>query len=132
MGLLGRLYRDIRIPPAVRSEFGRVPEGMAVEPVSDPALIQRLRRRLDAGESEVIALGQQIKNAHLILDDEAARAEAAKMKLTVIGTVGLVLRAKRYEVISEAKPLLDALQETGFWMSAALYEQALRLAEERA
>ena len=29
LGLLQALYGDIRIPPAVREEFGRVPKGFA-------------------------------------------------------------------------------------------------------
>lgn len=130
LDLLQALYDDLHVPPAVRDEFGRVPEGFAVEEVSSPGLVRLLRRTLDAGESEVIALGMRFGEAHLILDDGAARREAKDLDLTVIGTVGLVLRAQRAGHLPAAKPVLDALRGTGFWISDALYEHALRRAGE--
>ena len=130
LDLLRSLYDDIRIPPAVRDEYGGVPEGMEVTPVSSTALVQLLRRTVDAGEAELIALSTETDEAHLILDDRAARREADDLGLTVIGTVGLVLRAKREGHIPAARPLLDALRGTGFWMADALYERALARADE--
>ena len=51
LDLLRALYADLRIPPAVRDEFGRVPDGIEVVPASSPALIRLLRRTVDAGEA---------------------------------------------------------------------------------
>lgn len=130
LGLLQMLYHDIRIPPAVRDEFGRAPEGFTVVPSPNPALVRLLRRTLDAGEAEVIAWAAEMEEAHVILDDSAARVEAAELGLSVIGTVGLVLRAKRMGHIRAARPLLDALRGTGFWMSDALYRHALQRSGE--
>jgi predicted nucleic acid-binding protein len=48
----------------------------------------------------------------------------------VIGTVGLLLRAKRRGHVQAVKPLLDRLQGSGFWMSEALCNRALDLADE--
>ena len=42
LDLLRALYADLRIPPAVRDEFGRVPDGIEVVPASSPALIRLL------------------------------------------------------------------------------------------
>ena len=126
LGLLQSLYDDLRVPPAVREEFGRMPEGIALEDAVNSGLVRLLRKTLDAGEAEVIALGMHFDEAHLILDDAAARREAKELELPVIGTVGLVLRAHRDGVLPAAKPVLDALRGTGFWISDALYEHALR------
>ena len=130
LDLLQALYDDLRVPPAVRGEFGSVPEGFAVEAVQSQGLVRLLRRTLDAGEAEVIALGMHFDDVHLILDDAAARREAKDLGLTVIGTVGLVLRAHRNGHVPAAKPVLDALRGTGFWISDALYEHALARAAE--
>jgi len=130
LGLLRALYDDLRIPPAVRDEYGGVPDGIALADAPSRPLIRLLRRTVDAGEAEVIALGTDVDGAHVVLDDAAARTEATDLGLAVVGTVGLVIRAKHAGHISAAKPLLDALQESGFWMSETLYRHALRRADE--
>lgn len=132
LDLLRALYDDICIPPAVRDEFGRVPAGIEIAPSPSPALVRLLRRTVDAGEAEVIALATEMDDAHVILDDGAARTEAQELGLSVIGTVGLVLRAKRDGYVPAARPLLDGLRGTGFWMSDALYRHALDRAGENA
>lgn len=130
LGLLRVLYDDIRIPPAVHDEYGDVPKGVEVTSPTNVPLVRLLRRTVDAGEAEVIALGTELDNAHVILDDAAARTEATDLEVTVLGTVGLILRAKRQGHIAEVRPLLHALQGSGFWMSDALYQYALHRAGE--
>jgi predicted nucleic acid-binding protein len=129
LDLLHGLYEEVRIPPAVRTEYGGVPEGIDVASAPNPALIHLLRRTVDAGEAELIALGTEL-DGHVVLDDAAARTEARDLGLTVVGTVGIILRAKQTGHISAVRPLLDALRGTGFWMSDELYRHALRRAGE--
>jgi predicted nucleic acid-binding protein len=131
LALLRALYDDLRIPPAVRAEYGGVPDGIALAEAPSRSLVRLLRRTVDAGEAEVIALGTELDGAHVVLDDAAARTEATDLGLPVVGTIGLVIRAKHAGHISAVQPLLDALQESGFWMSEALYRHALRRADER-
>jgi hypothetical protein len=131
LDLLRTLYDDLRIPPAVRDEYGGLPEGMEITEAPNPPLVHLLRRTVDAGEAEVIALGADLDAAHVVLDDAAARAEARDLDVTVVGTIGLVIRAKHAGHISAVRPLLDALWESGFWMSEALYRRALHRAGER-
>jgi len=64
------------------------------------------------------------------LDDKKARRIARQIGLQVIGTVGVLLRAKREGVIAAIQPILAALQEAGFRMSDGLYAETLRLAGE--
>jgi hypothetical protein len=131
LDLLRTLYDDLRIPPAVRDEYGGVPDGIALVDSPSRPLVRLLRRTVDAGEAEVIALGTDLDAAHVVLDDAAARAEARDLDVTVVGTIGLVIRAKHAGHISAVRPLLDALRESGFWMSEALYRRALHRAGER-
>jgi predicted nucleic acid-binding protein len=67
----------------------------------------------------------------LILDDKKARRVAQQMGLKVIGTVGMLLRAKRDGVIAEIKPLLMALVQADFRISDSIIEEALRLSGEQ-
>jgi predicted nucleic acid-binding protein len=76
LDLLSLLYDDIRVPPAVEDEFGGAPG--TVQTTSRPPnrpLVTLLRRTVDRGEAEVIALATDRQDAHVILDDAAARTE---------------------------------------------------------
>ena len=130
LSLLYTLYDEFRIPTAVRDEFGRAPDGFDVVPVQDRSLVQKLQSTLDAGEAELIALALESENVHIILDDAAARARAKNFDLTVLGTVGLLLRAKKFGHIDVVRPVLRALRGKGFWISNALYQRALQEAGE--
>jgi predicted nucleic acid-binding protein len=55
-------------------------------------------------------------------------AEAAG--LNVIGTLGLLLEAKRAGHIRTIRAELDKLLETSFFLGQELYDQLLRLADE--
>jgi len=62
----------------------------------------------------------------LILDDRKARQLALQLNLKVIGTVGMLLRAKGKGIITEIKPLLAALNQADFRISP-LIQNALRI-----
>ena len=94
----------------MRVEYGGVPDGIDLAEAPDRPLAHLLRRTVDAGEAEVIALGTALDAAHVVLDDAAARAEARDLDVTVIGTVGPVVRAEQAGYISAVLPLLDARQ----------------------
>jgi predicted nucleic acid-binding protein len=50
--------------------------------------------------------------------------------LNVIGTLGLLLEAKRAGHIRTVRAELDKLLETSFFLSQELYDQLIRLAKE--
>jgi predicted nucleic acid-binding protein len=52
------------------------------------------------------------------------------MALRVVGTVGLLLRAKREEKVPEVKYLFQSLARSGFRISKELHREALRIAGE--
>lgn len=85
---------------------------------------------LDIGESEAIVLAQELNADFILLDDRAARGEAQSLNLNVLGTVGVLVRAKDKSLIQEVKPLLDALLKAGIYFDNTLYQLALKLAGE--
>ncbi len=129
LDVLPKIFSKILIPPAVEREFGGVIELTETIPPSDHNLVNSLALFLGAGESEAIALALE-QNAPIILDDKKARMTADSMGLKILGTVGILLLAKRKRLVSEISPLLQELERTGFYMSANLKEQALELAGE--
>jgi predicted nucleic acid-binding protein len=65
-----------------------------------------------------------------MLDDEPARRLARQLGLPVIGTVGILLAAKRRALVASVRPILDALIDVDFRLSPELYASALNEAGE--
>jgi predicted nucleic acid-binding protein len=98
--------------------------------VTDHSIVARFRMVLDAGESEAIALAQEVDADLLILDDEEARDTALLEGLSVVGLLAFLVRAKAWGIVREVRPLLDALKRQGFFISDELYQHVLRMAGE--
>ena len=56
---------------------------------------------------------------------------ARARKLPLIGTVGVLLLAKRRGVLASVKDILDEMQAQGMRISDRLYVQVLTLAQEK-
>jgi predicted nucleic acid-binding protein len=50
--------------------------------------------------------------------------------LNVIGTCGLLLQAKRRDLVAEVRPLVEELSDSGYYLSESLIEAVCRLAGE--
>ena len=129
LDILPALFEPVLIPPAVEQEFGISLPWLKLERLFDQTLVVALKMMLDDGEAEAIALAQEQK-CRIILDDRQARSVSSHMGLRVIGTVGTLILAKQRGILPTIKPVLQNLDDTGFYISTAL-EEALRLAEER-
>ncbi|MCY3680807.1 MAG: DUF3368 domain-containing protein [Gemmatimonadetes bacterium] len=127
--ILPALFESVLIPPAVAQEFGISLPWLKVERLSDRALAVALKMMIDDGEAEAITLSQEQK-CRIILDDRQARRVGQDMGLRVIGTVGILILAKQRGILSTVKPVLQNLDDTGFYISAALKAEALHFVEE--
>ena len=97
-----------------------------VETVADPDLPSTvLAWDLGPGESAVVALAASEQSATAVLDDLAARRCAAAHRVRVIGTVGLVVRAKRLGLIRAVKPVIEELIDAGMYLSDSLVARVL-------
>lgn len=132
--LLDRLAGAVWVPEAVVREVAAGPsdagqaESLAFsqkQVVSDipvPPAIQAWD--LGAGESQVLAYC--LADRHLaVLDDGEARGAAQVLSVPVIGTLGIVLRARRAGLVPAARPLVERLLECGSYLSSELVRQAL-------
>ncbi|NEV62098.1 DUF3368 domain-containing protein [Thiorhodococcus minor] len=135
--LLGALAGEIAVPRAVIREVGAKTDGapkvqtlMALESaiiVDDelpPANI--LSWDLGPGETQVISHAVMHSADRVVLDDLEARRCAKAMGLTIIGTLGIVGRAKVRGLIERAEPVIRRLRESGLYVSDDLVQKLLR------
>ncbi len=95
--------------------------------VRDSPLLSLLQTELDYGESEAIALCVEKQADVILLDEKYARRKAQRTGLTVLGTVGILIWAKRSGCINSLRKQLNILQTIGnFHLSRAVYNQALQ------
>ena len=123
-------FKRLVIPQAVASEIGEVPKWVEIIAVKESPAIPFFPPRIHQGEAEVILAGLQNPGAILIFDDWYARQLAIQHGLGVIGTIGLVLRAKRMGQIRAISPIITELSEAGFRLSKSVADEARRLADE--
>ena len=141
LGLLPEVARHVIVPPAVLSELseGRsrgvdLPNlpGLAWVTVRTPvsAPPTSLITGLGPGETQVLLLAFEMPGAVVVLDDARARRVAELRHIPAIGTLGLLLDAKRAGLISAVEPCLDQLQLRGFRLAAQTRTAVLKLAGE--
>ena len=80
---------------------------------------------LGAGESAVLAWALAHPDSIAVLDDLGGRRCAETLGIRLRGTLGLVLRARRRNLIAEARPVLEALRAAGMYLSDKTIDTAL-------
>ena len=142
--LLRSLYTIIHIPEAVYHEVavegaGRPgAKGVAAatyihrHTVTNRRAVNKLMvtAKLEAGESEAIVLALSLKATQIILDERAARRYAKARHLPVIGTLGILLQAKRKGLIPSVQQPMDKLIKFGLHIHPTVYQTILRSADE--
>jgi predicted nucleic acid-binding protein len=140
--LIGELNDLVVVPPAVvrevieegkgqtgSEELRRAIEDGWIKVVDGPknkALVAALKANLGDGESEVIALGTEIEDAIVLLDDKSARTSAGELELKKTGIVGILLRAKRLGKIESISTELEKLRrDVGFRLSETIVAKIL-------
>lgn len=132
--LLRVLYDRVTVPPAVAREvapsLGPLPTWIDVRRPSLPLVARPPREGLHVGEYEAFLLAIELEADLVLVDDRGARRWARARDLPIVGTVGVLLRAKDQGVVARVRPVLDALVATGLYLSDALYREVLETAGE--
>lgn len=141
--LLHRLFGDIHIAFGVWDELNasnrRHPGSLEVErsrwvhhhEVSNLPLVASLRRDLDRGEAETLALAVELEATVVLVDEKEGRHAAARLGLKPLGVLGVILEAKRKQEIESVRPILEALRSrAGFYLSDQLYWDVMKRASE--
>ena len=85
---------------------------------------------LGKGESQVLSLSYINACIPVVIDDRAAKKCAEVFNIKVLGTISIIVRAKKLLLIRECKPLFYALKANGFRISDNIIDTALELTGE--
>lgn len=136
LDLLAALYDRPTIPQEVHREIANSPDlpngpppWLRVHGPADRQAVVILNQQLDPGEAEAIVLALEL-SAPLLIDDLVGRRVATERGVPIIGTLGLLLRAKQADLTERVAPLISALAAAGFWMSEALKSRVIHEAGE--
>ena len=134
IGLLPMLFGQIVVPPAVlrelshsgapervRSWIAQPPAWLHVQAPAQTFDTAFLTASLDAGEQEALLLAIELSADRVIIDDMAARREAERLHLTVMGTIG-ILRAASALGLVDLRDALTHLRRTSFHLSRKLFD----------
>lgn len=144
--LLPQLFGTIIIPEAVYQELlangihhpvtetVQAVDWLEVRSVNDQQQVEVLERdyNLDPGEANAIALALELQATQLLIDERLGRLEAKRRGLRITGILGVLLAAKSKTLLSEVRPVMDALiQQANFRINPQLYSEVLQLAGEQ-
>lgn len=142
LDLLKKLYGEIFIPQAVFDEVTAKADSACIEiknhsdwihvcSVKDQNEKRMYQAKLHAGEVEVMILAQEEPKASLvILDDNAAKKTAKFLGLTVTGTLGVILKAKKLGFIENVTELMNSLIDNGFYVTPEIQKMVKKEAGE--
>ena len=134
--LLEKLYDKLYIPEAVFNEVTQIGK-----PQSDKLrqFLQGKVKRVDLtltqlglglGELEAITLYKKLDADVLLIDDNRAKKYASLNGVNVIGSLGILIKAKEQGYIDKVKPFLDDIQKSEVYISKKLIEKVLEICGE--
>lgn len=143
LDILQKLFGDITIPKAVERELLErgtfYPSASVIRTstfihcveIKGHAFSSTLSRNLEDGEAEAITLALDHQAELILLDELAARQIARVHNLKYTGTIGCLIDAKKSDIITLVKPLLDDMIERArFWISEQLYQKTVGICGE--
>jgi predicted nucleic acid-binding protein len=126
LSILRKLFGEVFITQEVEKEFGfDLPEWIKVKTVQNKTQQNALKLILDEGEASSIALSLETKDSLLIIDEKKGRRIAQELNLKIIGTLGIILRAKEKGLVNSIENVLEKLENAEFWISPNLKAKIL-------
>lgn len=133
---LSHLYSEILMPREVFDELAiygpKCDELQALESCSVvrvlPSAIEIplfLRRQLDPGEASVIQNALEHQVPTVAIDEKVGRRIARLHDLKVTGSLGILVRAVRQELLPDLAVCFKEMEHKGIWISESLKRQAL-------
>jgi predicted nucleic acid-binding protein len=151
LAIIGRLellklqFPVLWIPTAVAAELKAHPDPQALAVIDaaiasqwirnatpqDTHLHRMLRLHVHSGEAAAIALAADLKADVVLIDEHEERELALEAGLSIIGVLGILLKAKRSGHISAVQPEIQALRtKARFFVSPSLEAAVLSTAGE--
>lgn len=127
LDVLKELYGKVFITEEVSKEFGKtVPDWIEVRKVSDNKYLKLMKNFVDLGEASTIALAVETDDIVIILDDLKARKLGQKLNLKITGTIGVLIKARKRNIITSTQEVLNRLRNEGFRISDEIEKEFLK------
>lgn len=140
LDLLEKLYKEIVVPSAVYQEVTEKEKPFSKElrrflsnrskQIVNRLAVEVLISDIGIGESETIILALEEKLDLVLIDDLKARKFAKMYGLEIIGTMGILLEAKKKGLVTEIRPLISELLLNGIRIGNKIIEMSLEAAQE--
>ena len=133
LAILERLPFEFVCPPQVEAEiragaaFGHAtawPTSIKIIVLAGP-LDPVAQAALDPAEAAVIQVAREQGIEWVCIDERKGRRAALAVGLKVVGTLGLLARAKILGIIPAVRPITDRLAREGLWYDRELVERVL-------
>jgi predicted nucleic acid-binding protein len=139
LNLLRDLFGQVLMTPEVRNQVlpaADFPDKAAIAAALDAGWLsvrpfpaddwQPINPGLGTGERSVIAAALRLPGCLLLIDDRAGRLEARAQGLRTVGTAAVIGMAKLAGQIPAARPILERLQPSGYFIGPAVIAAVLR------
>jgi len=125
------VYREVAIEgegkPGAKDVKGAVEEGWITKrEAQDSLVLTLLKVDLADGEAEALVLASDLNADLLLIDEHKGRIRAEQMQLEIMGTIGVLLLARKKGISIDLRSALDELRGKGFRISDRLYERMLK------
>jgi predicted nucleic acid-binding protein len=84
----------------------------------------------DAGETQAMLLYKEVAADYLLIDDKRGRKVAKINQIKTIGSLGVLLQAKRAGLVPRVAPLIAQIAASPVFISENLIQTVLELADE--
>lgn len=124
--LLQKLFGEVFITEEIKEEFGLdLPDWIKIKQIQNKVQQNALNLILDKGEASSITLCLETVDSLLIIDEKKGRRIAQELGLKIVGTLGIILRAKESGLIDSIEDLLKRLENADFYISQGLKTKIL-------
>ena len=137
LDILEQLFGEVYVPRAVYEEVSQENKAESYklknyckDKVLDIQSRTNFNISLGQGESEAIVLYSEQNADFLLCDDKKAKKFAQNFGLKVIGSLGILLKAKESGLINEISPLIELLKNSRIFIDDRTFELVLKMASE--
>ncbi|MDR1323932.1 MAG: DUF3368 domain-containing protein [Candidatus Margulisbacteria bacterium] len=130
--VLDKLFPELYFPSAVWQEISVYADRLNIPQIKRyKTRVKNIKNTaaaisfMDKGEAEAIVLCREIKADYLLLDDKKARLIAETMGLSCVGTLAILIKAKKEKLISSLRPLFRKLLKNKRYYSVELLNKIL-------
>ena len=136
LDLLEKLFDELYVPKAVFDEVTKIEKPQSdklkkfLQNKVKTVNLKLKKLGLGLGELEAITLYKELSADVLFIDDDRAKKFAVLNDVKVIGTLGVLIKAKEKGFIKRIKPLLDEMLKAKIFISKKMILKVLKICDE--